>query len=347
MGVLNGFLGGNLVGGAAILTVLGAGEIMGFSGILSPILKNPFAAAQDLSQQWKFAFLSTFLLTAYAFFVPSADSDQIESVAAVTSPFAYALSGLLVGFGVKLGNGCTSGHGINGIARLSVRSIASTLTFMTAAVVTTVVTSPDQPTGQYFEVLRSGASVHYVPFIMPTITTGILAATVYGIFTKDLSTAEINRKRIAAGLAGAAASAGLSHGSMAYPSAVRNFLDMGGLARGTWDPTLLMVMVGALLVSFTGYQFIESQAVVKSCPKLSQPWCGGNFGIPTKTAIDWKLLTGAVAFGTGWALSGACPGPAVLLTLTGLSGMILRWWPAYMVGQRFGEAIQPKGSSTC
>ena len=94
MSLLNGFLGGTLIGGAAGLTLLGAGEIMGFAGIINSVLKSPFQTARE--QPWKVTFLSSFMLAAYAFLIPNADWAKISSVAAVTSPMAYGLSGLLV-----------------------------------------------------------------------------------------------------------------------------------------------------------------------------------------------------------------------------------------------------------
>lgn len=94
------------------------------------------------------------MLSAFAFLFPTIDSESIEGVAAVTSVWAYCLSGLFVGFGTNLGNGCTSGHGICGMARLSKRSISAVVTFMGSAIVTAVVTSPGVSTGQYFEFLR-------------------------------------------------------------------------------------------------------------------------------------------------------------------------------------------------
>ena len=94
MSLLNGFLGGTLIGGAAGISLLGGGEILGFSGIINSVLQNPVAAARE--HPWKLAFLSTFMLSAYAFLIPHADAAKISSIAAVTSPLAYGLSGLLV-----------------------------------------------------------------------------------------------------------------------------------------------------------------------------------------------------------------------------------------------------------
>lgn len=368
MSLLNGFLGGTLVGSAAALTLLGAGEIMGMSGIIGPLLKNPWVAIQDPSQQWKFAFLSTFLLSAHVFFLPTADTEMIASVAAVTSRWAYLLSGLLIGFGTKLGNGCTTGHGICGLARFSKRSLASVLTFMGAAVASTMITSPhNSVTGRYFEFLRSGASMDKVPYVMPAITAALVGLTLYGILLHSPhhwknnssssaqalkpTTAQVHHarkedqteaagKRLPAAMAGVIASAGLSTSTMVYPAAVRSFLDLGGIAQGTWNPTLMFVMMGGLLTSFTAYQLVPGHAMITSCPKLSKPMSASKFSVPNNQVIDAKLLVGALCFGAGWGLTGVCPGPALLYSMTGLSGMILQWWPAFFVGGRAGEWVK-------
>lgn len=345
MSLLQGFLGGGIIGLAAGVTLLGAGEIMGCSGIVSTVIKNPLKALEDPSQQWKLAFLSSFLLSAYVVFLPYANRGRIAAVASTTSPLAYALSGLLVGFGTKLGNGCTSGHGICGLPRFSKRSLTAVLSFMGAAVASTMLISPDQPTGAYFEFLRVSADAAPVAYLSSNIISSLVslfvASTLYGAWrSRGKIPAEESRKRLPAALGGILAAAGFTMSSMVYPEAVRSFLDLSGIFKGTWDATLMMVMMGGLLTSFIAYQFVPGFDVVKSCPKLEKPLSGGKYGVPTNKIIDRQLVLGSLIFGTGWGLTGACPGPALLLSLTGLSGMVLQYWPAYYIGSRMGETAK-------
>ena len=100
---VKGFLGGLAIGLAAAILLLGSGQIMGFSGIISSVLKNPVAVAHDASQQWKLTFLAAFMLSAYIFLFPVYDADLVESHPSVNSVWAHVLSGLFVGFGTKLG----------------------------------------------------------------------------------------------------------------------------------------------------------------------------------------------------------------------------------------------------
>lgn len=349
MSLLNGLLGGMLLGTGGATLMLGAGEIMGFSGVMSPMLKNPFQVARDPNQHWKIAFLTAYMLAANVFFLPYINTEWIETAATATSPLAYALSGLLTGFGTKLGNGCTTGHGICGMPRFSKRSLTAVLSFMSTAVATTVLTSPEQPTGQAFVFLRNGATLDYLPWVPQALSAFLVGLTLYGAFVNaNTNTNKETKKSVnndnklyPSILAGIIASAGLTFSTMVYPHAVQSFLNFGGMMNGTWNPTLMAVMSGGLLTSFLAYQFVPGQhALVQSCPKLTKPLCGDKFGMPTNTTIDWKLLTGASIFGIGWGISGLCPGSVLLLAMTGMSGIVLQWLPGFYVGNRIAEYVQ-------
>ncbi len=91
---------------------------------------------------------------------------------------------------------------------------------------------------------------------------------------------------------------GLGISGMTQPGRVIGFLDLFG----NWDPSLLFVMVGALLVHATLYRVIT---------KRKSPLFGESFQIPTTKSIDRRLLVGAMIFGIGWGLGGFCPAPAM------------------------------------
>lgn len=125
---LTALSGGILIGLAALLFLLIQGRVAGISGILAGLLAP---ATPDTGWRWRFigglgvgGALGFWLLG-----LPAPELGQ------VSWPWLL-VGGLLVGFGAKLGNGCTSGHGICGIGRLSVRSIVATLLFMLAGMVT-------------------------------------------------------------------------------------------------------------------------------------------------------------------------------------------------------------------
>jgi uncharacterized protein len=125
-------IGGALIGLSAVLLMLFTGRIAGISGIFAGLI-NP----QTDDRSWRAAFIAglvaapiTAVLVGYPVPMPQMPGSLITVV----------VGGLLVGFGTRLGGGCTSGHGICGIARISPRSIAATCAFMAAAIVVVALT---------------------------------------------------------------------------------------------------------------------------------------------------------------------------------------------------------------
>jgi uncharacterized membrane protein YedE/YeeE len=125
---LSAAIGGALIGLAAVLLMLLTGRVAGISGILGGCL-----APEANDRGWRLAFLAGLILA------PLTGTLASYSLTAPQMPSSFAVivaGGLLVGFGTRLGTGCTSGHGICGIARLSPRSIAATAVFMATAIIT-------------------------------------------------------------------------------------------------------------------------------------------------------------------------------------------------------------------
>lgn len=123
--------GGVLIGLAATLLLWLDGRVAGVSGILNGVL---FPAAGDVS--WRLAFLVGLVGAAglYMALVPGAPVPREDFPRT-----GLVVAGLLVGFGTRMGNGCTSGHGVCGLGRLSGRSLAAVATFMATAIATTFV----------------------------------------------------------------------------------------------------------------------------------------------------------------------------------------------------------------
>lgn len=128
---LTSLAGGALIGLAAVLLMALHGRIAGISGIIGGILP-PMAADWG----WRAAFLAG-AIAAPALIIALTGHD-IAFASATPTPWLI-VSGLIVGAGVTLGSGCTSGHGVCGMARLSARSIAATLTFMATTGITVYV----------------------------------------------------------------------------------------------------------------------------------------------------------------------------------------------------------------
>jgi uncharacterized membrane protein YedE/YeeE len=115
-------LGGALIGTAATLMLLFNGRVTGISGILASSLGKP---SQD--GLWRLTFLAGMVLGGYLMY--SLRPDLFTNITTRGST-SVVIAGLLVGYGTVMGSGCTSGHGICGISRLSVRSVMATATFM-------------------------------------------------------------------------------------------------------------------------------------------------------------------------------------------------------------------------
>jgi uncharacterized membrane protein YedE/YeeE len=124
--VLRSIAGGMLIGAGAATLLLLNGRVAGISGILGNVVRE--AAGE---QGWRLAFLIGLILPAL-----------VLGTGPALLPHHWMLataSGLLVGVGTQIGSGCTSGHGVCGLANLSTRSLVATITFMTAAVITVYV----------------------------------------------------------------------------------------------------------------------------------------------------------------------------------------------------------------
>ena len=119
--------------------------------------------------------------------------------------------------------------------------------------------------------------------------------------------------------------AGLAASGMTNPEKVQGFLDLTGV----WDPSLMFVMGGAVVVTLISFRFIL---------KLSRPVFLEQFHMPSSTSIDTRLIIGAGLFGTGWGLVGYCPGPA-LAAIAYLNSDVMIFLVAMFVGAFIGQEL--------
>lgn len=128
---LSATIGGVLIGVAAVLLLWLSGRIAGISGILFGVFTRQVA-----ERNWRLLFLVGLVLG--GFIVQMTSSEALISRTDFPLPLLIA-AGLLVGIGTRLGSGCTSGHGVCGISRLSLRSLLATLTFMAFGMAATTI----------------------------------------------------------------------------------------------------------------------------------------------------------------------------------------------------------------
>lgn len=153
-----GIGGGIIIGLSAAILLLVSGNILAASCISSSTITSPYKALTDPSIAWKLLFLSSFLILSNTVLGPhfSYDERSVEDLRIpIVSFYGYLLSGFFTGFGTRLGNGCTSGHGICGMARLSKRSIVAVVIFMGTAWGTATLTAPGVPFDNITDFLRT------------------------------------------------------------------------------------------------------------------------------------------------------------------------------------------------
>ncbi len=107
---------------------------------------------------------------------------------------------------------------------------------------------------------------------------------------------------IASLLCGTLFGAGLTISGMVDPNKILNFLDVAGIADGSWDPTLAVVFAAAVVAMGVGVVIRQG---------LTKPLIGPDFHQSAVSVVDARLIVGSVLFGIGWGIAGLCPGPAI------------------------------------
>ncbi|KAG2449594.1 hypothetical protein HYH02_005127 [Chlamydomonas schloesseri] len=333
-------LGGIILGTAASAKLLTTGRILGISGAMKGLVNGDFAP-------WRFAFLGGLLAgsAVLGLVLPEA----FQAMRGSCPLWRAAISGLLVGIGTSMGNGCTSGHGICGSARLSPRSFAYTASFMASGMLSATLTQSARCQG-----------VRPVPpqLVLPTpaewqlalsfLASGVAAFAGLALLAKlayarsgkpepHMPSAAALASAMTAGIAGEATAAGggvvLEGGqphvaaagpafelSAEFGSGLLFALGLGfsGMAHATKVVSFLSPLYPCWDLSLP---FVMGGAVLVALlafqgvlrfHMMQHPLFMSRFQFPTANAIDTRLLTGGVLFGAGWGMSGLCPGPALL-----------------------------------
>lgn len=327
--------GGALIAMSALLYLVVAGRRAGISGIFSTGLLSLLSLRplDPLST----TFLSAFFLAALAapLFLPSSPPSSSFSF----PPAAYLISGLLVGFGTRLGNGCTSGHGVCGLSRLSKRGAVAVLTFMTTGIsVATYLGTHPHPS---LRPSSSFPSKHDLPFSSQSWTPIILLLSLLLFFFKlPTKASHPPSLHLAAFLSGALFASGLFLSGMSLQAKVVNFLypRVPG-----WDPSLLLVLGAAvgLLTPFSLY-VLSHQPSAWGDPSVKLFADKGPLAVSKAEKVDWKLVVGEAVFGIGWGMIGLCPGPALVLLAQGDRKVVCFFMPLYVVGYLGASQLEGK-----
>lgn len=306
--------------------ILGASSIL-FGGI-QQLLQDPITALKTSGSVhvllgMVLSGVSTYLFTPiflpnYSAHVPWAPFGQWTNL----------IAGLLVGFGTKLGSGCTSGHMLCGLARGSERSFVATATFSAVAMITARVVgslpscydAAGQEIACYHIAENYGAELPYLAGLLGAI---LLLRNLIPKLNLSLQT----RSTLSAVFSGFAFGTGLLVSGLAAPSKTLGFL--AGIPPKL-DPSLGLVMLFGVLPN--AISIWQSGYFSKVKPLLT-----GDFSLPSAKDVTPRLVLGAAIFGVGWGMAGICPGPGILGSfLDGLRGFswLVGFLPAYYLASQ-------------
>ncbi len=207
------------------------------------------------------------------------------------------ISGLLVGYGTNLSNGCSSGHGICGLSSLRFRSLVAVMTFMVSAMVTTMASNTIKYAGNFInhnELTESGGfagvgiGISFFLILLSYLLSGSNDSPLKPVFVL-----------ISEALFGVAFAFGLGVSNMTRNYAAINFFDLR-----YWNPALAFVMGGAICISLPSFYYMNSH--------LKTPLLDTKFFVSSLKDLDAKLIIGAICYGVGWGILGICPGPAIV-----------------------------------
>jgi uncharacterized membrane protein YedE/YeeE len=231
------------------------------------------------------------------------------------------------------GCGCTSGHMLCGLSRLSPRSLISTALFFTTALITANVVAGG------FNIPSCGDLPCYTPVYpsspeMIFMASSLVLSTITNFFIvpKALQRSEAN-KTFFAYLAGLEFGLGLLISGMADSAKVLRFFAIAA-DPSRWDPSLALIILFGIGPSLVAYLTHKPGQKLEKEHEPAKPTLAEKWRLPTATVADinWRFIAGSVAFGVAWGLQGVCPGPSILRSV-----LQPTWGLATMTGYMLGN----------
>ena len=275
---LQSIVGGLFIGAACGAYMLFSGRVAGNSGALKALILGP-------REPTKLAFLCGLL--GGGVLMGSCLPSAFEAMP--WTPVKLAVAGTSVGLGTALANGCTSGHGLCGLSRLSLRSLVAVPTFMVVAGATATWSSG----GAVGAPLPICTTPDAVLALAAKLASALLAALVPALFMGGRENERLRELYVGV-WAGVCFAVGLAIGGMVRPSVVA-----GALSPARFDGTLWALFMTALATTFVPYRLAQASGVASAKS-------------PPTAKVDSALVVGSALFGLGWGLAGVCPGPHIV-----------------------------------
>ncbi|KAM5472865.1 hypothetical protein MauCBS54593_002578 [Microsporum audouinii] len=302
------------------------GRVFGISSLLSGCVGSPNKQNVPVVLGMISSIVPVYLLA------PSLLPPYATPPATLETALALAGIGFLVGWGTKNGNGCTSGHMLCGVSRLSPRSFIATGIFFITALITAnlgIGTKPSPSPDGRPAYLPVYPSTNEFAFMLSTVT---VSQAINSFLVPAILPRYANSGVVYSCIAGLQFGLGLLISGMANPEKVLGFFSW--FNPSTFDPSLALVMVFGVGPSLLSYLYMKTEYGNED--GLKPPLLADRFNLPTATVadIDWRFVSGSVAFGVGWGLSGVCPGPGLLR-----SALSPIWGAAWLAGFLLGSLL--------
>ena len=281
----NAAIGGSILALSSSLYYYLAGKPTGISGIMRKALNNEPSSAPNV----------TYILGLIASGVVASIVMPQDNTAIKMPASTVIIGGLLVGSGTLLANGCTSGHGICGLPRLSPRSLTAVCTFMATGAITAACTREYR---QVTTINTPSTLNDILMYTAPVIASFAVFKLLKSNENKNDSSETVTIKdHVDAFVCSTLFGIGLTISGMCDPQRVINFLDFSNSSG--WDYSLMGVMgSGVILNLITFNKFLNLK-------DIGMKYSGNMI-------INSKLLIGSALFGCGWGLCGICPGPGIV-----------------------------------
>lgn len=306
---IHSLLGGCILGASVYSALVLQGVRLGCSGFFHSCFRELVNGGKKGITEWKWAMVAGFVTSGAVlrFFdgnLTKALGITIFDKAPLLGGDLYkiVIAGVLVGLGTRLANGCTSGHMLSGLSRLSKRSFVATGVFFPTAVIT----------ANYLDTIPKYAGTAAIQSMSTTLPSPLTAISLtlipYLLYAHVIPALGVSSKLksiMASFLMSFHFGIGLALAGMTQTSKVLSFFKFPGISNnhGAWDPSLMMVVVGGLLPNLVLWQV--------QAKKLKAAKFGGPIDVSTSNKIDTRLVLGSLLFGIGWGFSGICPGPAM------------------------------------